>query len=203
MKFVCPLPPLWNEIYQRLHSSWLKDGSKGPPPPIPLILNGWAYSDDLEKKKRWESTVRWAHERGFENLIPEIEESQSHMVSELSTYEIGPMGGPMYLDWGSSPKTTSSVEEVESAFHQLATNWKEIAGLVLASHTKPLRFTGKKRRRLLVLADPEYVPPWGSWNMLKPGEEHRSFTRLRNRVNEIIDPMKVDHIDFVFSSETF
>ena len=203
MIFVCPLPSLWNEVYQRLHSAWLKGGSKGPAPPVPLILSGWAYSNDLDKKKRWESTVRWARERGFEDIIPEIEEGQSHMVSELSTYEIGPMGGPMYLEWDSSPKTTPSMEETKLALHLLTTNWKEIAGLELASHTKPLRFTGKKRRRLLVLADPEYVPPWGSWNTLKTGEEHRSFTRLRNRVNEIIYPMKVDHIDFVFSSETF
>ena len=125
------------------------------------------------------------------------------MVSELSTYEVGPMGGPMYLEWDSSPKTTPSAEEAESSIHLLTTNWKEIAGLDLASHTKPLRFTGKKRRRLLVLADPKYVPPWGSWNTLKPGEEHRSFTRLRKRVNETISPIKVDHIDFVLSSEPF
>jgi hypothetical protein len=203
MKFVCPLPSLWNEVYQRLHSAWLKDGSNGSPPPVPLILSGWAFSNDLEKKKRWESTVKWASERDFEDLIPEIEESQSHMVTKLSTYEVGPEAGPTYLKRDSPPKTTPSAEEAESALHLLITNWKEIAGLELASHTKPLKFTGKRRRRLLVLADPKYIPPWGSWSELKPGHGRRSFTRLRKRVNEIINPLMVDHVDFMLSSEPF
>src|SRR3990172_3370380 len=119
MEFVCPLPPLWNKIYRRVRSAWLKGGSQGSPPPVPLILNGWVYSNDLDKKRRWESTVEWARERGLENLIPEIEQSQSYMVTELTAYEVGPMGGPMYLEWDYSPKPTPSAAEIESALRSL------------------------------------------------------------------------------------
>ncbi|MFN7037546.1 MAG: hypothetical protein ACK4SN_14400, partial [Bellilinea sp.] len=99
MKFICPLPYVWAEIYDRLYSAWQERGSKGDPPPIPLILSGWVFSNDLAKKIRWEMTLQWAREQGLEHLIPEIDRHQAYKVATITTYTIGPMGGPMYLNW--------------------------------------------------------------------------------------------------------
>lgn len=49
MQFVCPIPRVWAEIHGRLQEAWERQGSHGPPPLIPLILAGWAYTDDTEK----------------------------------------------------------------------------------------------------------------------------------------------------------
>ena len=62
--------------------------------------------------------------------------------------------------------------------------------------TKPLRFTGKKKRRLVVRADEKHAPPWGGWNALAPGENRRAFTHLRSAINRAISPLQVDQIDF-------
>lgn len=52
MKFVCPNPQIWNEIYSKLTEFYKENHEKiKTPPPIPLILNGWVFSSDLDKKK--------------------------------------------------------------------------------------------------------------------------------------------------------
>ena len=202
MKFICPLPSLWNEIYEHLYSAWQDSGSKGSPPPIPLILNGWVYSNDGEKKDRWKSTLEWAHENGLKSLIPDIETKQSYMVSNLTTHATSPMGGPMFLEWNYSPKITPSEEEVNSALQLLSSKWQDIVGNELALHTKPIKFTGKKRRRLLVHADPNFHPSWGTWDKLLLNEKRHSFTQFRKAINDHINPLMVDHVEFVLSDES-
>jgi hypothetical protein len=77
--FICPVPNRWNEIYknlcmayeQKLGQKLLKTGTeifREDGPPIPLILNGWVYSDDSDKKKRWDETIAWAEKHGLLHL---------------------------------------------------------------------------------------------------------------------------------------
>lgn len=50
---------------------------------------------------------------------------------------------------------------------------------------------------LVVLVRGPGTPPWGSWQALSPVEaERRTFTEFRKRVNEIITPHGVDHVEF-------
>ena len=41
MQTVCPLPPQWHDIYQRLLAAWETSGRDGVAPPKPLILAAW------------------------------------------------------------------------------------------------------------------------------------------------------------------
>ena len=70
-EFICPLPDRWNEIYKDLCASYeIKTGKKLPTyvadickaggPPTPLILNGWVFSNDTDKRRQWQETLRWA-----------------------------------------------------------------------------------------------------------------------------------------------
>jgi hypothetical protein len=68
--------------------------------------------------------------------------------------------------------------------------------------TRPVAFTGKKARRLLVQAEGEAIPPWGGWFDRSTEEaKRRTFTRFRSAVNKAIAPHEVDHIDFVTDEE--
>ncbi len=69
--FICPIPSTWNEIYKDLCSNYeLITGKKLPNtvleirnaggPPTPLILNGWVFSNDSDKRERWQETLEWA-----------------------------------------------------------------------------------------------------------------------------------------------
>lgn len=94
MKFVCPLPRVWIQIYDGCLDHWLATGRDGPPPPRPPLLALWSFSNDFDKKQTWEASINWARERGLEDLIPEIIEDQSYMVAELSTEILGNLGVP-------------------------------------------------------------------------------------------------------------
>ncbi len=183
MKFVCPFPDPWSKIYQSLKYAWEIGGEKGLPPPVPLILNGW-HTNDIEKYKRWKETVEWAKGNGLENLIPELQDDEKYMVWHMTSYEVGPMGGPMYLPWDYEPKNVPLDSDVKDALEKLKQNWDRIAGNNLASATCPVRLTGRKKIRLIVVANPTVKPPWGDWNCLYPGEFRRTFTRFRKAVND-------------------
>lgn len=195
MKFVCPQPTSWADVHGALTRAWEESGKEGPPPPIPLILSGWTYSNDLEKAQRWRETVTWAKARKLER-VARVREQDGYCVEEFTTYEVGPFGGPMYLLRNFGARPTPAAERVQTALAILLTDGRRIVGSELDRITKPLRFTGKRKRRLVVKAAAEQVPPWGGWNHLAPGEERRTFTRLRCAVNQAITPLEVDHIDF-------
>jgi hypothetical protein len=72
---ICPLPPVWNSIYQNLCKFHAKNCPTAPPPPVPLILAGWAFSNDGEKTTRWLDTQNWATTHGALHLLPELSES--------------------------------------------------------------------------------------------------------------------------------
>ena len=96
---ICPNPMPWNEAYKRLTRFAEAHSCVPPKPPMPLILNGWVYSNDNEKKNRWNETVQWAEENRCIELVDCIQDKDFYFVDEPSTYQIGPMGGPMYRQW--------------------------------------------------------------------------------------------------------
>lgn len=192
---ICPKPYLWQKIHQRLVDA-ARQCSSDSLPPTPLILAGWAFTNDREKQLRWRETVAWAEIHGCLDLVIGLPLDSMHVVDAVSDYEIGPGGGPMYLPWNFDPKAKITVAEKQVAITKLQTNWPEIAGSV-GNCTKPLRLTGAKGRRLLVGVNSEISPPWGSWTELDRSEGRRHFTRLRAAVNATISPLAVDHIDFV------
>jgi hypothetical protein len=62
---ICPLPPEW----ENLHSAAVAAAEDGETFPKPLILAGWAFSSDAEKRQRWKETVDWLESRGLRGLI--------------------------------------------------------------------------------------------------------------------------------------
>lgn len=85
MKFVCPKPQPWLAVYDSLEAAWEAAGSNGVPPPIPLILNGWMFSNDFDKNARWLDTIRWAAEHNLSHLIPELKADDKYEVREFSS----------------------------------------------------------------------------------------------------------------------
>jgi hypothetical protein len=43
-----------------------------------LILNGWVFSSDADKERRWKETVEWAKKYGFYDEIPELKEYEQY-----------------------------------------------------------------------------------------------------------------------------
>jgi len=62
---ICPNPPEW----AKLHSAAISTAADGGTFPKPLILAGWTFSTDADKRQRWQETVSWLRERGLEYLI--------------------------------------------------------------------------------------------------------------------------------------
>ena len=91
--FICPQPYKWNEIHQRLQEAWRELGRKGSPPPTPLILGGWIYSGDEDKKRTWEATVAWAERRGLAHLIPMLSDREKHFGGGSSGSGYAPTWG--------------------------------------------------------------------------------------------------------------
>jgi len=79
--YICPLPIDWNRIYESLYKACAKDRNidiesmtvtsifEKTGVPTPLILNGWVFSSNIEKKLRWLETIKWAEENGYWNII--------------------------------------------------------------------------------------------------------------------------------------
>jgi hypothetical protein len=100
---ICPKPDTWVELHRRLQAA-AKASPSIPPPPVPLILAGWIYSNDVEKRKRWQETLAWADRHGLGTLLSDIPDDLMDVVSDPSDDRIGPLGGPMKLDWSFDPK---------------------------------------------------------------------------------------------------
>ena len=198
MKSICPNPMPWHEVYKRLTCFAATYNCVPSEPPKPLILNGWVYSNDIEKRNRWNKTVQWAKNNGCIELVDSIQDKDFYFVEEPSTYQIGPRGGPMYRPWDFETKKRPSPEALEEYMQTLLTRWPEIVGKELSVMTRPIAFTGNKARRLLAKADAASKPPWGGWAFLSKVEsERRTFTKFRTSINRIISPHEVDHIDFI------
>jgi hypothetical protein len=202
MKRICPNPIPWSSAFERLKLHATSRHCIPPSPPLPLILAGWAYTNDCEKMQRWEETVAWAERNGCTEIVSEIPDSDFYSVDSPTTYSIGPSGGPMYRSWDFDPKPRPSSEEICRCLVALTNGWSEIVGEDLARVTRPLAFSGMKARRLLVHADANARPPWGEWFRLSRLEpERRTFTQFRAAINKAIAPHETDHVDFITDRE--
>lgn len=61
-KRVCPMPPAWQRLYDLLPDT--RQVGNGWQPPLPLILAGWHFSSDHDKRARLHKHVEWASEHG-------------------------------------------------------------------------------------------------------------------------------------------
>jgi hypothetical protein len=203
MKRICPKPMLWHEAFERVINYAQSHSCTPPSPPKPLILGGWAYSNDIEKLQRWQETVAWSAKNECAELVSGIPDHDFYFVEEPTSYAVGPFGGPMYRPWDFETKARPPSEHIAAYMDTLRSRWSEIVGVELAGITRPLAFTGEKARRLLVLADGTVTPPWGGWLHLSEEESaRRTFTRFRTDVNNAIAPHEVDHIDFAIETNT-
>ena len=176
-----------------LLKAWKKSGEQGNAPPIPLILNGWVGSDDFDKQLRWLDTIEWAEQHALSHLIPELADEDKYWVAEFSSYDYMT---PEYGEQVHEPKPKPAAEDIAVLLNRLKSGWMDIVGKDLGSRTFPMEFSGSKKRKLTVCADPAYAPPWGSWNSLSRRADCHAFTRFRKLINEAIAPHAVDHVVF-------
>jgi hypothetical protein len=190
--FVCPMPRVWVRIHTQLKEYWQKNNCMGSEPPKPLFLSAWSFSSDIDKQECWEATIQWAKDRDLaESCI--ISEEQGYYVHELNTHRYGE-------NWNLEPQDPAQKPDHELITEKLAKlkdDWNSIAGIEIAAHTRPVRFSGKKRRRLVISKDEsDFNPPWGSWWTIK-SHRKEAFSLFRRAVNKAIDPHHIDHIDFI------
>jgi hypothetical protein len=198
MKRVCPNPISWAEAFESLAAYARSHACTPPAPPRPLILAGWVGSNDQDKMLRWEDTVTWAYTNGCGQIIEGIAEQDFYFVDNPTTYVVGPMGGPMHRPWAFDPKPRPSSTAINRYLEELSSKWLEIVGKELGLITRPLAFSGRKLRRLLVWAHPDMRPPWGDWARRSSIEsERRTFTQFRAAINNAIIPHEIDHVEFL------
>jgi len=196
---ICPNPGRWNEIYEVLLAA-CKHRNIGSLPPVPLILNGWLYSNDADKADRWKRTESWAQENGLSELVA-VSVEDWYAVEYPFRGTVGPLGGPMYLPWKFEPVPAPDAATVKTALTRIMQIWADVAG-ELSRYTRPSQLTGAKCRRLVVLRSASAPPPpWGDWNRLADDDSRRKFTKLRQSINAAIAPVEIDHIDFVSVSD--
>jgi hypothetical protein len=191
---ICPIPLRWNQIYEALLSE-CKANRIASSPPVPLILGGWAYSNDVQNAETWKATESWAQENGLAKHVV-VPAGDWYTVEHQYSGAVGPFGAPMYLPWKYEPEPVPVAANVETALMRLIEIWGDVAG-ELSGHTRPNRITGAKARRLVVLVSPSALPPpWGDWEKLLQDESRRTFTKLRQAINAAIAPVEIDHVEF-------
>jgi len=188
---VCPNPIPWNNIFKKL-SKFANDHENLSKPPVPLILSGWWATSDQCKKDRWEETVYWAKISGCPEITDALAEEDFYFCDQITTtipYSYGD-------NWNYKAREKPSEEKLQEAILRLKSEWKDIAGEI-ADATHPIRFTGAKARRLQVKVVKDVKPPWGDWDRLSDFEEkRRTFTILRQKINNTLNTHEVDHIGF-------
>jgi hypothetical protein len=192
MARICPNPNAWSAVHAQLLRFAEKHPCTPSAPPTPLILNGWVFSDDYQKKLAWEDTVAWAARNGCLEIVESVPEKDFHCgASEPRMHIVG------YSPWNRESKPRPSPEELERHLELLQSRWPEIVGPTLGPATRPVSFSGRKRRRLIVRAVASVHPPWGDWDYrVAAAAERITFTLFRAAVNREIAPHEVDHIDF-------
>jgi hypothetical protein len=189
-------PKAWHKFHLFLRS---KKQHAQVNPPVPLILAASGESH-ASKHGRLSSQLEWAVANDcldealrYLETIPDEEWDSCPLEKwNLDSY-------PRSFDHSES-KPTTSAKSAERALEVLRTKWREIAGPEISGFTLPLGFTGAKGRRLVVFAQRDAAPPWGTWTALDHGENGKLFTRFRSAINSAIKPVEVDHIDFVHES---
>lgn len=189
---VCPLPGAWDRVFHKL--SRATAGNEAPKPPVPLILNGWFFSNDFDKQQRWRETCLWAEEHHLEDIVGGIAADEWYRVESMSGYRPYSSG-----TWRSEPSPKPTAERVTDIEAELQRDWSAIVGPELAAMTRPTRLTGSKRQRLLVAAREGTQAPWGAWDCLVANRH--TFTEFRDAVNRAVHPHWIDHIDFWIDRE--
>jgi hypothetical protein len=64
-----PNPKKWASIHKSLIEFSSSKQCEPREPPRPLILAGWSYSSDDEKKARWQEFIDWAKNNQCSELI--------------------------------------------------------------------------------------------------------------------------------------
>jgi hypothetical protein len=132
-----------------------------PPSAGPTDIDGWVISNDVEKMNRWRETVAWAEENGCRRVVDEIPDEHYYYVRRLWAGDISPLGAPYFHTRNWKPRRRPSEEEVQQSLQRLLADWPDIVWLELGEITRPLKFTGRKKRRLVVLAVASASPPLG------------------------------------------
>lgn len=194
-----PRPSDWAMLHSLLAEAWeTRQDGRIPEPPVPLILAGAAFSTAAAIRERWRDLVKWANEHGFAELLaahlpPTPDVDVADHIAGVSADGRG--WWPEYGEQVHSPVQRPPRDTIVAALATLQTRWAEIVGSELSRNTRPLKFTGRKSRRLIVRANPDAKPPWGSWHFIST--EPRSFTFFRQAINKAIAPLGVDDISFI------
>ncbi|MBU1054527.1 MAG: hypothetical protein KKC46_11980 [Proteobacteria bacterium] len=193
-----PLPTDWAKIHSQLSKAWmLREDRQIPKPPVPLILAGAAFSSASAIRARWIDLINWTNEYGFSSiLMNNLPESPSYDVAE-SIAGVSANGKGWWPEIGEQfhqPKQKPSKEIILATLNRLKIEWEVIVGIELGKETFPKKFTGKKARRLVVFANPNFSPPWGNWYSVN--RNPNAFSKFRKTINAAISPMEVDNIDF-------
>lgn len=83
---------------------------------------------------------------------------------------------------------------IQDALQFLLGKWPQIVGPEFARTTKPERFEGNKKCRLIVAANPNHLPPWGRWDADRNGGSRHTGTR--RMVNMALWPLEVKELVF-------
>jgi len=193
-----PLPTDWTKIHNQLLKALMHRNDKQiPKPPVPLILAGAAFSSANDIRARWIDLINWANEYGFSSvLLKNLPKPPSYDVAE-SIAGVSPDGKGWWPEIGEQfhpSKQKPRKETILATLNRLKIEWKEIVGVEIGRETSPKKFTGKKARRLVVVANPDFSPPWGSWYSVSKNPD--AFSKFRKTINKAISPMEVDDIDF-------
>lgn len=79
MRRICPNPMPWHDVFERLARYARTRRCTPPSPPTPLILAGWAFTNDVEKIRRWDETVAWAANNGCPDVV-EVPDGEFYCV---------------------------------------------------------------------------------------------------------------------------
>lgn len=203
MRRICPQGDSWARLHRQLINFSRSNSCKPTEPPEPLILAGWAFSNDAEKIDRWDKTVLWARENGCMEIVDGLSNDEFYQFKLVMSAGVSPNGGPMLLPWNFEARTRPEKIALDEIFMKLMKDWVSIVGDELASATFPTKITGKKARRLVVKITSDYVPPWGDWSVRSADEAKRgTFSLLRQEINRCVAPHVFDHIDFIDPSQS-
>ena len=197
MQRICPNPSPWNDVFNQLCQHASQHTCVPAKPPMPLILGGWVGTGDHQKQNRWGETLEWAYLNGCSDLVESVPDEDFYEVYSPTDRYAGYDDCYTDMYWDVEPKRRPSDDELTNCLQDLRSRWTEIAGERLAKTTRPGAFTGRKSRRLLVVADGNSKPPWGEWDRLSDYRSDRlPFRVFRATINKAIAPHFVDHIDF-------
>jgi hypothetical protein len=198
-KFPVPKPEIWAAVHQSLEQCREEQIIKGSKVPIPLILGGASFSTANMIRSRWKETLAWAkNNQCMDRLLmhyvmpPYGQGMAEEIAGSCSKFRGDGLINPC---WNTQQRLKPNDLEVRDSLILLKSQWEIIAGVPLAALTKPIEFTGRKSRRLLVSVVKDGLPEWGTWVSVRSNP--RAFSDFRRRINDAIYPMEIDHVDFV------